>query len=181
MHLVEKGPRSQEIVEGWEAILKAVRDVPSYVVAPVFTFLGMVITVWFGPRVLWTVEKKRELRKHHRDLIAQWHKMVSDVSEELDRLEEAGTPYTLGDVLRILERHPAYPSFMSTSERYTRSGMRGIKLRFSRSWIGPKLRARRKPRFSATPERIMVAGSHLPARLHVTIEQITKIERWWRL
>jgi hypothetical protein len=94
-------------------------DLPSYVVAPLFTFLGGAATLLFGPRIQWAVEKKRELRQHQRQLIAQWRAMVSYVSRELARLEYAGTPYTLDNVLRILQRHVDYASFMSTYAHYS--------------------------------------------------------------
>jgi hypothetical protein len=163
------------------SVLEAIVNVPSYVVAPVFTFLGGLIGVFFGPRIKWGIEKKRELRLHRRHLIAQWQNMIGDVSRELDRLETKDTYYDLGDVLRILERHPDYASFLSHYDRYSNSGLRGMKLRFMRSKVGRKIAFLRKPRLYATPERIMMAGSHLPARLRLTIQQISEIERWWKL
>jgi hypothetical protein len=156
------------------------RDLPSYVVAPVFTFFGVVATLFFSPRVQWTIEKKRELRQHQRQLIAQWRAMVSDVSKELERLEQAGTRCNLDDVLRILERHVDYASFKSTYDHYSESGIRGVRIRFARSWVRRKFPLWR-PKFQAHPERTVVYGSHLPARLHLTIRQIAEIERWWKL
>jgi hypothetical protein len=155
-------------------------DLPSYVVAPLFTFLGGAATLLFGPRIQWAVEKKRELRQHQRQLIAQWRAMVSYVSRELARLEYAGTPYTLDDVLRILQRHVDYASFMSTYAHYSDSGIRGVRLRFARSWVRRKFPLWR-PKFQAHPERTVVYGSHLPERLRLTIRQIAEIERWWKL
>ena len=166
-------------------VFETVRDVPSYFVAPVFTFLGVVLTLFF-PRIKWSVEKKRELRKHRRKLIAQWQVMVADVSTQLDRLEQGGTSYHLGDVLRILERHAAYASFKSTYDHYDRSGIRGVKFRFARSRLRQQLTSAWKPRRTTMvgtphPEYTVMAGSHLPARLHLTIRQIAEIERWWKL
>lgn len=150
------------------------------VVAPLFTFLGGAATLLFGPRIQWAIEKKRELRQHRRQLIAQWRAMVSDVSKELERLEQAGTRCTLGDVFRILERHIDYASFKSTYDHYSDSGIRGVRLRFARSWVRRKFPLWR-PKLLAHPERTMMAGSYLPARLHLTIRQIAEIERWWKL
>jgi hypothetical protein len=156
------------------------RDLPSYVVAPLFTFLGGAATLLFGPRIQWAIEKKRELRQHQRQLIAQWRAMVSDVSKELERLEQAGTRYNLDDVLRILQRHLDYASFTSTYDHYSGSGIRGVRLRFARSWVRRKFLLSR-PKFQAHPEWTIMYGSHLPARLHLTITQIAEIERWWKL
>src|ERR1700733_601277 len=165
-------------------LLTALRDIPSdvvaAVVAPVFTFIGVVLTLFFGPRVQWGIEKRRELRQHRRQLVANWRTMVADVSKELDRLEQAEVSYDLGDVLRILERNAAYGSVHSTYEQYSRSGVRGLKLRFTMSSLGRKLLALRQPKFSSHPERT-AGGGHLPARLRITISRIGEIERWWKL
>jgi hypothetical protein len=94
--------------------------------------------------------------------------------------------YHLGDVLRILERHAAYASFKSTYDHYDRSGIRGVKFRFARSRLRQQLISAWKPRRKTMvgtphPEHTVMAGSHLPARLHLTIGQIAEIERWWKL
>jgi hypothetical protein len=158
-------------------VLRAVRDLPSYIVAPVFTFLGGALTLFFGPRIQWSIEKKRELRQHRRQLIAQWQAMVSDVSKELDRLEQVGTSYHPGDILRMLERHAAYASFTTSYNHYSRA-----RIRLVRSWLRQKLVSlRRKPRFSVTPEQILSSSSRLPTRLRVTLQQITQIESRWKL
>jgi hypothetical protein len=157
----------------WLALILAV-------VAPLFAFLGVVATLLFGPRIQWAVEKKRELRQHQRQLIAQWRAMVSDVSKELERLELAGASCNLDDVLRILQRHVDHASFESTFDHYSESGIRGVRLRFTRSWVRRKFPLWR-PKLQAHPERTIMYGSHLPARLHLTIKQIAEIERWWKL
>jgi hypothetical protein len=161
-------------------VLTWLRDLRSYVVAPVFTFLGIVATLWLGPHIQWTIEKKRELRQHQRQLIAQWRAMISDVSRELERLEQAGTRCNLGDVFRILQLHVDYASFTSTYDHYSDSGIRGVRLRFARSRVRRKFPLWR-PKFQPHPDWTIMYGSHLPARLHLTITQIAEIERWWKL
>jgi hypothetical protein len=149
---------SREWLAWLAPVITWLRDPPSYVVAPVFTFLGVVATLFFSPRIQWTIEKKRELRQHQRQLIAQWRAMVSDVSKELERLEQAGTRCNLDDVLRILQRHVNYVSFASTFDHYSESGIRGVRLRFARSWIRRKFPLWR-PKLQAHPDRSVAATS----------------------
>jgi hypothetical protein len=162
------------------SILASLRDLPSYVVAPVFTFLGGALALFFGPRIKWSIDKKRELREHRRQLIARWRDMVADVSSQLTKLEQEGKRYDTRYVLLVLERHADYASFKSTHDHYCRSGMRWVKRRFAKSWLSRKFPALR-PTFPPDPERGAMVGSSLPMRLHRTIEQIAEIERWWRL
>ena len=164
------------------------------VIASIFGFLGAVIgsvlTNWFRPRVEWGIEQKRELRQHRRQLIADWRAMIGDVSKGLDEIEKASR-WTTQDALRLLERHAAYPSFKSACAQYSHSGVRGLWLRFRTSGVGRMLtRFRRsrygrmllgQPKSQGTPEGTLMAGSHLPARIHLTIGQIAEIERWWKL
>jgi hypothetical protein len=78
---------------------------PSYVVAPVFTFLGVILAVVIGPRALWNLEKNANYGSHRRHLIKHWRKMVSDIMVELDGLDQAKEQWHTGDVRRLLERH----------------------------------------------------------------------------
>ena len=168
-------------VLAWLApLIAGLHDLPLAIIAPLFTFLGVIVTVIFGSRALWNIEKKRELRQHRRQLIAQWQTMVSDVSAELNRWEQAGTRYDLSDVLRVLEGHVTYASFKANYDRYSHTGIHGIRTRFVRLWLHRKLPLW-KPTLQARPERTVMAGSHLPARLHLTIKHIDEIERWWKL
>jgi hypothetical protein len=162
------------------AVFEALRKLPSHVIGVVYAIFGGLLTHFFDPYIRWNIEKKRELRQHRREVIAKWRDMVSDVNKELERWEETGASYDLDDVLRILERHPDYASFKSTYDHYSHSGTRGVRLRFAGSWFRRKFPLWR-PKLQARPEGTIMYGSHLPARLHLTIEQIAEIERWWKL
>lgn len=164
------------------------------VLASMFTFLGVVIgsvlTILSGPRVQWGIEKRRDLRQHRRQLIADWRAMVGDVSKGLDEIEKTSNWHT-GDALRLLERHAAYASFKSDHAQYSHSGVRGFWLRFRSSGVGRMIWRLRLSRYGrmllgrlklrSTPEYTLMVGSHLPARIHLTIDQIAEIERWWQL
>ena len=80
------------------AVFEALRNPPSYVIGLVSAFFGGLLTHFFDPYIQWNIEKKRELRQHRRELIAQWRAMISDVNKELARLEQSGTSYDLDDV-----------------------------------------------------------------------------------
>jgi hypothetical protein len=145
------------------SLLAKLQGLPSYVVAPLFTFLGVVATLFLRPRIEWNIEKKQESRRHRRELIAKWRAMVGDVSKELSRREKAGELWHSATALEILERHADYASFSSTYQHYNHAGLRGIRL------------------LQVSPENTVMFGSALPARLHLTIKQIAQIEVWWGL
>lgn len=176
-------------VSGWRTLLQN----PTVAAALIGCFgavVGSVLTVIFAPRVQWGIERKKELRQHRRQLIADWRAMVGDVSRGLNEIEQY-TTWNTGDALRLLERHAAYASFNSTYGQYSRSGARGLWLRFRMSGVGRMLgRLRRsnygrillgQPRSVSTPENTLMAGSHLPYRIHLVIDQIAEIEKWWSL
>jgi hypothetical protein len=162
------------------SLLAKLQGLPSYVVAPLFTFLGVVATLFLRPRIEWNIEKKQESRRHRRELIAKWRAMVGDVSKELSRREKAGELWHSATALEILERHADYASFSSTYQHYNHAGLRGIRLWLVRSRFYRKIFAS-KPKLQVSPENTVMFGSALPARLHLTIKQIAQIEVWWGL
>lgn len=162
------------------SLLAKLQGIPSYVIAPLFTFLGVIITLFWRPRIEWNISKKQESRQHRRELIAKWRAMVADVSKELSRREKAGESWHSGTARGILERHADYASFSSTYRRFSRSGLRGIKLWLLRTRFYRKVIAS-KPKPRASPENTVMVGSALPTRIHLTIDQIAQIEVWWGL
>jgi hypothetical protein len=166
----------------FQELVQAVRDVPSYVDAPVFTFLGGVIGVFVGPPIKWSIEKKREVRQHRRTLIVSWYSMISDVSNNINCSQEIGKPLSESQVRGLLEMHRAYGSFFTASRNYNGAGIRGIKLRFSLSPFGRKLSAMnlfRRKRYFIGEGRLVRSGTNLPEVLRRTMEEISKIEKWW--
>lgn len=135
-----------------------------------------------SPRIKWSAGKKRELRQHRRTLIASWYSMISDVSNDMKCSQEIGKPLNESQVHRLLEMHPAYGSFITASRNYNGAGIRGIKLRFSRSLLRRKLFAMnpfRRKQYSTREGRLLRSGTNLYEVLRRTMEEISKIEKWW--
>ena len=143
---------------------------------------GGTIGTFFGPFLLWNIEKKRETRAHRRREIEEWHAMVQNVVKELARMDRMGENPNTGDALRLLETSPGYSSFSTTYDFYSRSGLRGLRLRIiQRPWLRQLIMPWWKPKPSAGPEHTFMVGTYLPARIHLTTKQIGEIERWWKL
>ena len=85
-------------------------EVPQTAISLISGALGGTVSTFVAPWMQWGIERKRELRQYRRQLVANWHAMVGDVSKELGEMEKTGN-WGTGDALRLLERHAAYASF----------------------------------------------------------------------
>jgi hypothetical protein len=176
-------------VNFFQTALEWWNEVPQTAISLVSGAIAGTVSTFVAPWVQWGFEKKRELRQHRRKLIADWYAMIGDVSKRLDEIEKASS-YTDRDVFRLLARHANYASFQSTYAIYSRSGVRGLWLRFRVSGLGRMLwrvrlsrygrRLLGQPKLALRLGRI-VSSSPLSTRIDLTIVQIAKIETWWKL
>jgi hypothetical protein len=127
-------------------------------------------------------ETRSALRQHHLSLLADWHTMIADVTNSIKEAAKRNEPLNEGEIRRLLELHPKYPSFLSAYRNYMRKGLRGLKSKFLNSPLYRNMVVRspfRRKLIFLGEGRLLASGTDWPPVLHLTVDHIAEIKRWW--